>query len=493
MIAALLLATLLDVPWKAIPASGVEMKLTQTENLHVDFDFQGHGGYAIARRDGKLELPDNFELAFRVKGDAPRETLEVKFVQGDNVWWSTRREYEFPRDWRRVSVKKRQIEFAWGPIGPSALPKTIDAIEIVVTAGSGGKGTVWIDDVELLPLDTAPGPPPAQKFNGDTLDLGARYEIGGAVIEGNAQTLETSIDGTRWETYALNGATWIPLLDADARHLRARGAKSMRVLPPMKNDNEFFAAMAKEFRRGLFPRYLYGEQSYWTILGGTNGEEEEALISEDGAIEAGHARFSIQPFLWIDDKIVSWNDVAVEQEEGPRVVWKKHLTITPRYENGTLKVRYETASNARLLLAIRPFQVNTPGQFLNRTGGVVRVRSIARDGDKITVEADQKRTITAHAEAFGNTGLDLPERNVAGDYKAATLAFEEHDVTIEIPLGAPLITHHSSLITFQLALPAEPRIAKTIAAQLNDILINKDGAAIHPGSRAYERSGIRDG
>ena len=106
MIGALVLAaTLLDVPWKAVPAAGVEMKLTQAEALRVDFDFQGRAGYAIARRDGRIELPENFELAFRVKGDAPRNTLEIKFVQGDNVWWTTRREYDFPRDWRRVSSK----------------------------------------------------------------------------------------------------------------------------------------------------------------------------------------------------------------------------------------------------------------------------------------------------------------------------------------------------------------------------------------------------
>lgn len=492
MIAALLLASLLDIPWKAVPASGVQMKLMQTDHLHVDFDFQGHGGYAISRRDGKIELPENFELSFRIKGDAPRETLEVKFVQGDNVWWTTRREFEFPKNWRRMSIKKRQFEFAWGPIGPSPLPTTIDAIEIVITAGTGGKGTVWIDDVELAPLETAPGPPPSNAFPANA-DLGARYEIGGVVMEGSAREVATSIDGKQWDVQFISDAQWIPMPDTDARFIRADGAKSIRVLPPMKSDNDFFMAMAKEFRRGVFPRYLYGEQSYWTILGGTNGEEEEALFSEDGAIEAGHARFSIEPFLLIDGKVVTWNDVAVEQREGPQVVWKKYLTITPRYENGALKVRYETAPNAKLLLAVRPFQVNTPWQFLNRTGGVVKIRSIARDGDRITADADRQLTFTAHAEAFGNAGLDLPERSVAGDFKGAALAFNDHDVTIEIPLGEPVSTQHPALSTFSLDLPAEPRIAKTIAAQLNDILINKDGAAIHPGSRSYERSWIRDG
>ena len=67
MLGALVLAaSLLDVPWKAVPASGVEMKLTQADALKVDFDFRGRAGYAIARRDGRRELPENFELTFRL-------------------------------------------------------------------------------------------------------------------------------------------------------------------------------------------------------------------------------------------------------------------------------------------------------------------------------------------------------------------------------------------------------------------------------------------
>jgi hypothetical protein len=435
MLGALVLAaSLLDVPWKAVPASGVEMKLTQADALRVDFDFRGRAGYAIARRDGHIDLPENFELTFRIKGDdAPRNTLEVKFVQGENVWWSVRREYDFPRDWRRLSVKKRHLEFAWGPAGPSPLPNTIDALEIVVTAGSGD----------------------------------AR-EIGGIVLE------KPDADGK----------TWIPMPDADARDVRVD--VPYRTLPPMRDDNAFFTEMAKHFRRGLFPRYLLGEQSYWTILGGTNGEEQEALFSEDGAVEAGHARFSIEPFLLLDNKLVTWNDVAIEQREGPQVVWKKHLTITPKYENGSLSVRYEVAPNAKLLLAIRPFQVNTPWQFLNRTGGMVRIRAIDED---LTVHADEVKRLAVGGWRLA--GEELPETRVAGDYQSRLLQFDRSDITITIPLGE----HLSQLATrnFQLHLPAEPRIAKTLEAQLNYILINRDQRAIHPGSRSYERSWIRDG
>ena len=437
--------------WHAVPATGVEMKITQADAIRVDFDFNGRAGYAISRRDGRIELPENFELAFRVKGDnAPRNTLEVKFVQGENVWWHTRREFDFPDDWRRVSVKKRQIEFAWGPAGPSPLPKTIDAIELVITAGTGGKGTVWFDDIEIRPIS------------------GDLQEIGGIVLEKpNAA-----------------GKTWIPMPDTDARDIKADGP--YRTLPPFRDDNAFFTEMAKHFRRGLFPRYFLGEQSYWTILGGTNGEEEEALFSEDGAIEAGNARFSIEPFLSLDGKLITWNDVTVEQHEGPRVVWNKHLTITPKYDSGTLKVRYEVAPNAKLLLAIRPFQVNPQWQFLNRTGGVVRIRSIS---DNLTVHADAVKRLAVGGWRLA--GEKLPESEVEGDFASKLLQFDSKDVTIEIPLGPD----HGQRATgnFQLHVPAEPRIANTIKAQLHYILLNRDDTAIHPGSRSYERSWIRDG
>jgi hypothetical protein len=418
------------------------MKLTQSDALRVDFDFRGRAGYAIVRRDGRLDLPENFELVFHVKGDARPNTLEVKFVQGDNVWWTTRREYDFPADWRRVSIKKRQLEFAWGPAGPNApLPQSVDAIELVVTAGSGGKGTVYFKDVELKPL------------SGDV------QEIGGIVLERPDAA----------------GKTWIPMPDADARDVRVDAP--YRTLPPFKDDNAFFTEMAKHHRRGLFPRYFLGEQSYWTILGGTNGEEEEALFSEDGAVEAGAARYSIEPFLRMDGKLITWNDVAIEQKEGPQVVWKKHLTITPRYDDGKLKVRYEVAKNAKLLLAVRPFQVNPQWQFLNRTGGVVRMRDVPRlagDGWRLAGEA-------------------LPEQSVAGDYASQFMELDGRDITIELPISQLANRQPPTANPFRLELPAKPRLARTIEAQLRYILINRDDKAIHPGSRSYERAWIRDG
>ncbi|HKR65257.1 MAG TPA: hypothetical protein VJZ00_16110, partial [Thermoanaerobaculia bacterium] len=398
-------------------------------------------------------------------------------------------ELDFPREWRRFSIKKRNVEFAWGPGGPAPLPKHIDAIEIVVTAGTGGKGSVWIDDVELNPLDTAPaGALPRVTTLPAT--FAQTYEIGGLIIDWEkaprAFDVVTEHETHHAESSGTRDFIYLPDTDTKSLDIRSDGViREVRALPPMRSENDFFAAVAKESRRGEYPRYLYGEQSYWTVIGGRNGEEAEALLSEDGAIEAGNARFSIEPFLRIDDKLVTWNDVALEQVEGPAVVWKKHLTITPRVENNTLTVRYQTAPNAKLLLAIRPFQVNTPWQFLKRTGGVVKIKSITRNGDTITVDADERATITARAKSF--------EKKNEHGFQAATMEFDEHDVKIQIPLGPPSNQPPATSNNWQIDVPAKKEIAKTIESQLDYILINRDGPSIQPGSRSYERSWIRDG
>ena len=74
------------------------------------------------------------------------------------------------------------------------------------------------------------------------------------------------------------------------------------------------------------------------------------------------------------------------------------------------------------------------------------------------------------------------------------MSFDEHDVTILITLGSPPVVNRPAPASqWKIDVPAEPRIAKTLEAQLRYILINMDGPSIQPGSRSYERSWIRDG
>ena len=145
--------------WRTNPAAGVEIAIHPDSGRHgggmrVDFDFHGHPGYGILHRDVKLDLPANYEFSFSVRGNAPTNTLEFKLVDptGANVWWSNNPNFVFPSEWSTIARRKRQICFAWGPSDGSDLHR-LGAIEFAITAGSGGKGSVWIDDLSLTPLD----------------------------------------------------------------------------------------------------------------------------------------------------------------------------------------------------------------------------------------------------------------------------------------------------------------------------------------------------
>lgn len=279
-----------------------------------------------------------------MRAEALRNTLELKLIDetGQNVWWHTKRELDFPGEWKRITIRRSAIDFAWGPKGPGPVPERIGALEIVVTAGTGGQGTVWIDDLTLNPIEsTTELPPPYGPFHDKvvTIDMKQRRAFGGMTLD--------------WDK-PVDVATLMKLA----------------LQPPAfsKTPNDFFAAIAAESKRGDWPRYLYNEQSYWTVVG-ADANSVEALISEDGAVELGNARCTIEPFVWKDGRLFTWADFAAQQslQRGdlpiPSVSWGDLLRVTATVEgdasHSTLYVRYRVPEGARLYIAIRPFQVNS--------------------------------------------------------------------------------------------------------------------------------------
>src|SRR6266571_8436936 len=171
--------------WRTAPAEGVEVSVHPDPNgahgsaMRVDFDFHGHGGYAVIHRPLSMTLPLNYEFSFAIKGDAPTNTLEFKLIDstGDNVWWSNNPNFHFPKDWTTITRKKRQISFAWGPTNDKEL-KRFAAIEFAITAGSGGKGSIWLDDLAVTPLGAETRFYPAPSVAASSQTPG--YEIGRA-------------------------------------------------------------------------------------------------------------------------------------------------------------------------------------------------------------------------------------------------------------------------------------------------------------------------
>lgn len=556
--------------WKPVPSEGVSLKLSQDEGvkgraLRLDFDFHGGAGYAVARKELPFKLPDNYEISFRLRGEAPVNNLEFKLIDrtGDNVWWVNRRSFAFPREWTEIRIKKRHISFAWGPAGGGEI-RDVAALELAVTAGTGGKGHILLDELNVRELPPAHPytltPRMVQSVDGISMDFLEEREYGGLVIDWgpgqHASTYEVQIsdDGAEWKTVRTvrdgnGGKDYLALPETESRHLRLRflegsGAPRIDVKPLELAANEsFFPAIARDAPRGAYPRYLLGDGTYWTVVG-ADGDTEEALLGEAGALEPGKRSWSVEPFLWVDGKLVNWSDVEAvpSLEKGylpiPSVTWRRpslslEITAFASGEAGksVLFARYRVRNEgpvrkkARLFLAVRPFQVNPTWQFLNAPGGATEVRDIAWDGR--TVQVDGRSVIPLQPPAgFGAATFDqgeavehlltgkLPPASRVSDpiaHASAALAWDfdlapgevgETDLAIPFHPDAPIPpidkaftetvrSWDEKLGRVEVRGPVD--IAAAMKSTLAWILIHRDGPAIQPGSRSYERSWIRDG
>lgn len=467
-------------PWKTVVADGVHAEVRGVaasgaapgQAMRLVFDFSGTSGYAVARRelpaDQQLDLSGNFELAFELRGEAPINNFELKLVDasGDNVWWYHRRDQALTAPWRRVVVKKRQIEFAWGPTADKTLRK-IAAIEFVISSGKGGgKGWIEVDELTLRPLPTYDGPPPplvavasgaddgqgagravdgkrdtAWRLGGGggaaelTIDLGRERDLAGVLLHwatpwAQRYAVDVSLDGARWQpaseqaaevTGGDGGLDPLMMLDTSARFLRLRlrdssspgGGFSLAELEVLDaasvtSRNAFLAEVAKRLPRGALPRGFSGEQPYWTVVG-VDGGRESGLLSEDGALELWAGGPSIEPFVTIGGEQLGWAQAHPEQTlDGgylpiPQVTWREHgwdLEVTALAagdRNGAeLAARYVLRNRsgvplvAQLVLAVRPFQVNPPAQFLNISGGAAPLTDLAWAADDGTLLLDGK-------------------------------------------------------------------------------------------------------
>ncbi|HEU0065850.1 MAG TPA: discoidin domain-containing protein [Sphingomonas sp.] len=328
------------------------------------------------------------------------------------------------------------------------------------------------------------------------------------------------------------------------------------VQPPAwgATPNALVAALAKAAPRGTYPRG-FSEQSYWTLVG-PDGGPTSGLIGEDGAIEVAKGGFSIEPFVLADGKRFGWADVTARPslEDGylpmPHVAWTAPgWTLdtglfadadAPRLmANWRLTNTGTTRRRLSLLLAVRPFQVNPKAQFLSQQGGVSPIARIAWAGDRLHVTAppaiEGDPAITrilqplAPPTAVTMRGFDQgalavadagpPSRTLTDPnaLASATLRYDLHlapgesaAVPMAIPftgLGQPITAaafaraHAATAADWRGKLgavtlsvpPSKQAVADTVRTALAHILMSRDGPALKPGTRSYDRSWIRDG
>ena len=579
--------------WRAGASDGVTAAARPFDGgLRLDYDFGRGSGYAFLHRPLALDLPENFEIRFRLRGEGPANTLEIKLIDasGANVWWHRRPGLVPPGAWTTFRVRRRQIAFAWGPTQDRTLRQAA-AIEFVVAAGSGGRGWLAIDDLSITPLAVPPAVPPrpiASATGGDgaanavdrdpatawtapagaslDLDLGFVREFGGLALHwaGADRPADYDVllsdDGRSWRTVREvrggDGRTdWIRLEESEARFVRLHllGGRALRF--PLaevevesvafgETANAFVTAVAAATQRGAYPRGFVGEQNYWTLLatpaGGNGG-----LIDESGAIEIGRGGVSVEPFVVDGGRLVSWADVeSVDTlRDGdlpiPRVTWRGPgwtLGVTAFAERDRLIARYAVrnagpaARDLTLVLAVRPFQVNPPQQFLNLQGGVSPISSLAAgadgallvngvpairpaDGpDTVRMATFDSGPLPQSLATAGSAPVIDPTGLASGAlvYRLHLAPGETREVAAALALapGAAPLAPAGAASSEEAAArlwrgqldrvglhgpPAAEPIFAALRSALAQILMTRDGPALRPGSRAYARSWIRDG
>ncbi len=499
------------VGMQGAPNAPAEPAAATGQALRLQFDFNGKAGWAMAQRPLPLELPANFEITLRIRGDAKPNDLQFKLTDasGENVWWFRKPDYVVPGEWETLRIRKQDIEFAWGPTTNRELRRTA-MLEIGFAAGhGGGAGFLEISSFELreLPVQAPEARMPTpNEVLGDLARRSPRGQFPRAFIG----------EQNYWTIVGVDGGAEEGMLSEDGAFELRKAAPSLE--PFLTVDDVAYDWSNVKPSQSLRDRYLPMPLVRWEMPGGAL--ETEAF----GAGERGA-------------------DYAVVRYE---------------YKNATQREQAVT-----LAIAVRPMQVNPPMQFLNGVGGVAPIRELRWDGHALSIN-DTHRVIpvpgmhvtgapvavaapsgepasAASAAAGGEAFFTArnfeaaptpqallenaaPAEHLTDDSGFASGAFVYHR---KVPAGASIVVAmlvpwsidaaklpqtgdgvewltdvrrrtaafwHDSLdrVTLTGPEPLQP-VFDTLRTALSHILINRDGPGLQPGSRSYERSWIRDG
>ena len=326
-------------------------------------------------------------------------------------------------------------------------------------------------------------------------------------------------------------------------------AAGLVAIPPAaasdnQDRNAPFVAAARAERRGVLPREFLGEAVYWTVAG-ADGANREALLGEDGAVEADRGGFRLEPWVETEGKVLTWDDVrreqALEADALPLVRWRVaglSLEVSPFGGAGpgkeTVYVRYRLNNESAkrrtvtLWLAARPFQVLPPWQTLNLTGGFSPIHALRLE--KSTLRVDDAalrfwpgpRRLVALPTRPGSLADALvtqrrkgqPAAQSSSGEASAALGFSldlapsaSGDICVAwtagkggLPAADPcpdtrrrvLSEWREKLDRVRIRLPNAQHYEDSLRTALAHILVHRDGAMLQPGSRTYARTWIRD-
>jgi len=575
--------------WQPVVSGNAQLRLTplsaaRAPTLRLDYDFHGGGGFVVARCAVSRAMPEDYAVNFRLRGNGAVNNLELKLVDatGQNVWRHVQRDLEPPRRWKHLKVASREIEFAWGPLGSGRI-STLGSMEFAIVAGAGGKGTLWISDLEIE--DCTPTAPPQATASSAlpefeaaaalsasgwkprpddarpwiVIDWTERRTIGGLVIDwlehapARGFRLRASSNGTRWttihqaptaggrRTYVYSPGLRARFLRLELHEISAGAALRVQSFEFSRSIPAFWNSIAAGEARGWHPRWLHREQSMWTPFGISHGDHC-GLMNDDGMVEVGQGSFSIEPMLWVGNRLVTWADVRSRQQllQGwipvPSVIWENaawRLTMQAEAtQSGATRVRYRIENlsahelTARLFVLLRPFQVTPPWQSFRKLGGVSPIHDLQWLDGAVHVNGTTllvpEPPAAASPARFGALRFDdgfMPAYLATGALPAAASINDPFGFACgAICFDISLLAHQSGENTVNCVsdgayVPSEPafewsaQVAVTqwsgngwameaVSAALTataHVLVTRRGPALQPGPRRYTRSWIRDG
>ncbi len=567
--------------WSAVASvrAGIELSLAERA-LRLEFTFQSRYGFVVARKELALQLPPSYALAFLLRGEEEPLGFEFKLTDGQNVWRYLQANLVLPVEFQEFQIETCALEFGWGPKGVG-LPEKITALEFALTPYAPSRGWMEIKALRLLDLtyrrtpkvlasSALPGYAVEQVLHAGGLgwesepsapqwllvDFGELRSLGGLVIvweperKALAFEVQLSADGKTWETaYATScggsEVSYVYLPGYKAQKLKLVLLKSLgsgfgivhlEVKPPefARSLDGFVAAVAKESPMGWYPKYWQDKQSYWTVIGAPH-TGPVGLMNQEGMVEAGEGGFALEPFVYFDRRLYTWQDAEITQSLAqrwlplPQVKWRfKEFTLEilgfPEIEGVCLCLRVQSSlsKSVRLFVAIRPFQVLPYWQKWRRFGGVFPIHRLEFSQGKVSVngkfqvlpQAPARFGALAFAQGsilkFLSTG-ELPPAEQAQDslglaegaleFALELAPLEPNEIWLKAGSPASPLAGGNSAAAWQevlklpnFHLPASAQeilfCLKTCAAH---ILVNRKGVALRPGPRRYRRAWIRDG
>ena len=572
--------------WQSTASGEAGLKLSLVSSggapaLQMDFSFTAGGGFVVARRELRRSMPDEYAVCCRLRGRGAVITLEIKLIDdtGRNVWRHVIKDLVLPARWTSLRIESREIDFAWGPAGSGSISR-LGSIEVAIVRAAAAAGTLWIANLQIedtVPAGTpvitassemrgfeaaralaAPGwkPAAADRKPWIAVDSQATRRIGGLMIDWQSEAppsgfrIRGSNNGLRWKNlYIAKRAggerSYVYLPDTQVRYVRlelsepSHGATlHLRNFEFSRSIDAFWHDIAAAEARGWHPRWLHREQSLWTPIGTSHGEQC-ALMNHDGMVEVAQGSFCIEPMLWIEDRLVTWSDVFIRQElrdawmPVPSVIWETaewHLRIQAEAaDDGGLQVRYRLENrtarmlSARLFVLVRPFQVTPPWQHFRNFGGVSRLHDLVLREGAVCVNESARIVPWRDSTRFGALCFDdgfmpsylargsLPAQSASHDpfgFATGALEFDMSPAGNEIrECGLTCLAHKS---TTRITGPAFDWASQVAVSQWSGagwaadailasltatahVLVTRAGPALQPGPRRYTRSWIRDG